>query len=222
MYSENPSFSNQKNLEETEQQLEESALKLDLLEATHCKLSVSLSELEGKPKSFHRFRGSISKWRDKDCEHSVVQLTRPVKLRKTPIRSRQSLRASIIYKGPLPFGNPPPVERSLSATDQVTSTTEAVECDSTVVDGVTQHTDDGGGQDQTTADKHSKGTCKALYSFTPEHNDELTLKEGDLIHIYSKEENGWWFGALNGQCGHFPSTYVEEMPFLGTVQSSDA
>ncbi|KAF3843053.1 hypothetical protein F7725_001902 [Dissostichus mawsoni] len=83
-YSANPSFSNQKNLEETEQQIDESTLKLDLLEATHCKLSVSLCELEGKAKSFHRFSDSIVKWKDKDCEHSVVQLTRPVKLRRTP------------------------------------------------------------------------------------------------------------------------------------------
>lgn len=86
MYSENPSFSNQKNLEETEQHLDEvktrlyidqklvvytiviylqSTLKLDLLEATHYKLTMTLSELEGKPKSFHRFSDSIVKWKDK-------------------------------------------------------------------------------------------------------------------------------------------------------------
>lgn len=39
-----------------------------------------------------------------DCEHSVVQLTRPVKLRRSRFRSRQSLRASIIYKGPAQLG----------------------------------------------------------------------------------------------------------------------
>ncbi|KAG7502811.1 nostrin isoform X2 [Solea senegalensis] len=122
MYSENPSFSNQKNLEETEQQLDECSLKLDLLEATFHKLSSSLSELEGKPKSFHRFRDSIVKWKDKDCEHSVVQLTRQVKLRRTTFRSRQSLRASIIYKGPAQFVTQPSVEPPQSASDQVTST----------------------------------------------------------------------------------------------------
>uniref|UniRef100_A0AAQ5Z4Q0 Osteoclast-stimulating factor 1 n=1 Tax=Amphiprion ocellaris TaxID=80972 RepID=A0AAQ5Z4Q0_AMPOC len=208
-YSENPSFSNQKNLEETEQQLDESTLKLDLLEATHCKLSVTLSELEGKPKSFHRFSSSILKWKDKDCEHSVVQLTRPVKLRRTPFRSRQSLRASIIYKGPVQFVAQQSVEPSPNVTDQETSTTAAqetgaVECDSTV-NGLP-----------------SIGKCKALYNFTPEHDDELTLKEGDLLDICAKEENGWWFGTLNGQTGHFPSTYVEELPVLDSVKSSDA
>ncbi|XP_029968529.1 nostrin [Salarias fasciatus] len=218
MYSENPSFSNQNNLEDTEQQLDENALKLDLLEATHYKLSVALSELEGKPRSFRRFRGSISRWKDKDCVHSVVQLSRPVKLRRAPLRSRHSLRASIIYKGPSPFGSQLPAERPLSAFGQITSTAEVAECDGTV-DG----TDAGRGQQvQTTAERNSIGQCKALYSFTPEHDDELALKEGDLLNIYSKEENGWWYGALNGQCGLFPSTYVEELPVFGAVTSSDA
>ncbi|XP_044073484.1 nostrin [Siniperca chuatsi] len=224
-YSENPSFSNQKNLEETEQQLDESTLKLDLLEATHYKLSVSLSELEGKAKSSHRFSDSIVKWKDKDCEHSVVQLTRPVKLRRTPFRSQQSLRASIIYKGPAQFVTQQAADALPSATDQATSTaatheTVAVECDSTV-HGALSHTDDKE-QGQTTPELCSIGKCKALYNFTPEQDDELTLKEGDLLDIHAKEENGWWFGELNGKTGHFPSTYVEELPVLSKVKSSDA
>ncbi|XP_053184654.1 nostrin [Scomber japonicus] len=215
-YSENPSFSNQKNLEETEQLLDESALKQDLLEATHYKLSQTLSEIEGKPKSFHRFNDSIVKWKDKDCEHSVVQLSRPVKLRKTPFRSRQSLRASIIYKGPVQS-----VETLQIAADQVHSTasineSEAVDCCS-AVNGAITHTDDNKDQEFC-----SIGKCKALYDFTPNQDDELTLKEGDLLDIYTKEENGWWFGLLNGQIGHFPSTYVEELPVLSSVKSSDA
>ncbi|XP_049449805.1 nostrin [Epinephelus fuscoguttatus] len=225
-YSENPSFSNQKNLEETEQQIDECTLKLDLLEATHYKLSASLSEIEGGPKSFHRFRDSIVKWKDKDCEHSVVQLTRPVKLRRAPYRSRQSLRASIIYKGPSQFGTQQPVEALPSATDQVTSTavtheTAAAECVG-AVNGALSHTDDDKEQGQTTSELGSIGKCKALYSFTPEQDDELALTEGDLLDIYGKEDNGWWFGKLHGKTGHFPSAYVEELPVLGGVKSSDA
>lgn len=45
---------------------------------------------------------------------------------------------------------------------------------------------------------------------------------GDLLEIYIKGENGWWFGELHGKTGHFPSTYVEELPVLSKVQSSDA
>ncbi|CAB1435036.1 unnamed protein product [Pleuronectes platessa] len=209
-YSENPSFSNQKNLEETEQQLDECSLKLDLLEATHYKLSVD----------------SIVKWKDKDCEHSVVQLTRQVKLRRTPFRSRQSLRASIIYKGPAQFVTQPSVEPSAGSSDQVTSTSsthgsEAAECDSTD-NRAPPHTGEDKQEGQTTAAFCSVGKCKALYNFQSEQEDELTLTEGDLLDIYTREDNGWWFGQLNGKTGHFPSTYVEELPVLDSVQSSDA
>ncbi|KAM9851282.1 nostrin isoform 2-T2 [Aulostomus maculatus] len=221
-YSDNPSFSNQKNLDETEQQLDESSLKLDLLEATHYKLSLSLSELEGKPKSFHRFSDSIVRWKDKDCEHSVVQLTRPVKLRKTPFRSRQSLRASIIYKGPVQTLTQPGVTPPSDTSDQVSATaapdrTEAAKC----VSPASSHTDEDKDQGQT-PEFCSLGKCKAIYSFTPQREDEIPLKEGDLLDIYTKEENGWWFGSLNGHTGHFPSTYVEELPVLNSVNSSDA
>lgn len=91
----------------------------------------------------------------------------------------------------------------------------------------------------------SVGTCKALYNFTPEHEDELALKEGgwwinaahpckdavadevycstgDLLDICTKGDNGWWLGKLNGQKGHFPSTYVEELPMPNQMRSSDA
>ncbi|KAJ3591656.1 hypothetical protein NHX12_006788 [Muraenolepis orangiensis] len=96
-YTDNPSFSNQKNLEETEQLLDETTLKVELLEATHYKVSLALSELEGKPQSTHRFHHTIFKWKDKNCEHSVIQLTRPMKMRTT----RWPLRASILNKGPV-------------------------------------------------------------------------------------------------------------------------
>lgn len=88
----------------------------------------------------------------KDCEHSVVQLTRPVKLRRTPFRSRQSLRASIIYKGPAQFVTQQSAEALPSATDQVTPTATcenvAAECGSTV-NGALPHTDDDKAQGNT-------------------------------------------------------------------------
>lgn len=82
----------------------------------------------------------------KDCEHSVVQLTRPVKLRRKPLRTRQSLRASIIYKGPAQFVTQQPVEALPSTTNQVTPTattheTVAGERGSTV-NRALPHTDD--------------------------------------------------------------------------------
>ncbi|XP_014641367.1 PREDICTED: nostrin isoform X4 [Ceratotherium simum simum] len=56
------------------------------------------------------------------------------------------------------------------------------------------------------------GLCKALYSFQARQDDELNLEKGDIVTIYKKKEEGWWFGSLKGKKGHFPATYVEELP----------
>ncbi|XP_045875250.1 nostrin isoform X2 [Meles meles] len=56
------------------------------------------------------------------------------------------------------------------------------------------------------------GLCKALYSFQARQDDELNLEKGDIVTIYRKQEEGWWFGSLNGKKGHFPAAYVEELP----------
>lgn len=52
--------------------------------------------------------------------------------------------------------------------------------------------------------------------------DEVYCSTGDLLDVCTKGENGWWLGKLNGQKGHFPSTYVEELPMPNQMRSSDA
>lgn len=56
------------------------------------------------------------------------------------------------------------------------------------------------------------GRCRAMYQYAPKLYDELELEPGDIIEIHTKEENGWWLGALNNRIGIFPATYVEELP----------
>ncbi|XP_067300633.1 nostrin [Pseudorasbora parva] len=212
VYTEQPNFSNQKNLEETEQLLDEAILKLDLLEATHCKLTLSLAELEGKPKSRHRFSDNITKWKEKDCEHSVVQLSRPTRIKKTPFRSRQSVRTAMINKSALTNQSP-----DMTSKKPSNETTKVDDQQSGPVNGcVTESEEDKG------AEFCSIGRCKALYSFTSEREDELNINEGDVLDIFQKDDTGWWFGELNGQRGHFPSTYVEELPVFTAMKSSEA
>uniref|UniRef100_A0A6Q2XMW2 Osteoclast-stimulating factor 1 n=1 Tax=Esox lucius TaxID=8010 RepID=A0A6Q2XMW2_ESOLU len=163
-YSDNPSFSSKNNLEETEQLLEEATLKLDLLEATHYKLSTTLAELDGKPKSSHKFSDSITKWKEK--VRSFVNLARHL---------HKSSRSAM----------------SKNETEERGAQWICI------------------------------GKCKALYDFTSDKEDELNMKEGDLLEIYQKEDSGWWYGILNGQIGHFPSTYVEELPMLSVVETFD-
>lgn len=52
--------------------------------------------------------------------------------------------------------------------------------------------------------------------------DGVPCFTGDLLDVCTKGDNGWWFGMINGQKGHFPSTYVEELPVINHSKSSDA
>ncbi|XP_012691792.2 nostrin [Clupea harengus] len=218
-YTENPSFSNKKNLEETEQLLDEITLKLDLLVATHCKLSVTVAEIEGKPKSQHKFSNSITKWKDKDYEHSVVQLSRPVRIKTTSLRSRQSLRKSMIYKGPAKSVLPQESESTSGRgePEPLTPTQESGLQPSRALNGGTRSD-----EEITEGEPHSLGKCRALYDFTSDREDELNMMEGDLLDIFQRDGNDWWYGALNGQRGHFPATYVEELLVLNDDKTSDA
>ena len=58
----------------------------------------------------------------------------------------------------------------------------------------------------------SIGQCKALYDYTANMYDELTIRVGDVINVHDKQEDGWWLGEIKGQVGIFPATYVEDIP----------
>ncbi len=56
-------------------------------------------------------------------------------------------------------------------------------------------------------EKHSM--AKVTFDYDAENNDELSLKEGDMVKVLDQEEEGWWKGELNGKIGVFPSNFVE-------------
>lgn len=174
----------------------------------------------------------------------MVQLTRPVKLRRTPFLSHLSLRASIIYKGAGPLASQQPLEAEPAnpgaARGQTGGQTGGAAlsgrrwCENRPPEG------------EATAES---GRCRALYGFTPQREDQLPFREGDrrlrpariqparvrggdltvllsfpgdLLDLHAKGESGWWYGGLNGKTGHFPSTYVEELLPSGRVQLADS
>uniref|UniRef100_A0A8C8FW77 Vav 2 guanine nucleotide exchange factor n=1 Tax=Oncorhynchus tshawytscha TaxID=74940 RepID=A0A8C8FW77_ONCTS len=55
-------------------------------------------------------------------------------------------------------------------------------------------------------------TAVARYNFAARDMRELSLREGDIVKIYSKigGDQGWWKGEANDRIGWFPSTYVDE------------
>ncbi|CAG8591516.1 1767_t:CDS:10 [Acaulospora morrowiae] len=52
-----------------------------------------------------------------------------------------------------------------------------------------------------------------LYDYDAEADDEISLREGEIITVLDKTDGeGWWKGRNdNGQVGIFPSTFVEEI-----------
>lgn len=53
--------------------------------------------------------------------------------------------------------------------------------------------------------------CKVIYSYKPANEDELELKEGDIITILNRDlpDKGWWKGELKGKVGVFPDNFVQ-------------
>ncbi|XP_068432859.1 CD2-associated protein isoform X2 [Clinocottus analis] len=60
----------------------------------------------------------------------------------------------------------------------------------------------------------AKEYCKVKFAFEATNEDELTIKEGDVIHILSKDtgEPGWWRGEVGGRDGVFPDNFVDLLP----------
>jgi len=53
--------------------------------------------------------------------------------------------------------------------------------------------------------------AKVLFDFTARTDSEISIKEGDKLHIVKKVTAEWWYGDYNGKTGLFPSNYVEEI-----------
>eukprot|EP00116_Pleurobrachia_bachei_P006045 sb/3466307/ len=51
--------------------------------------------------------------------------------------------------------------------------------------------------------------CYSLYPYRRQNDDELKLRESDIITITEQSDPNWWIGKLGGDVGLFPVTYVE-------------
>lgn len=58
--------------------------------------------------------------------------------------------------------------------------------------------------------------------FSVFYSNDVFFLQGDMLDILQRDDNGWWYGVLNGERGHFPATYVQELPVLNENTTSDA
>ncbi|XP_051853068.1 CD2-associated protein isoform X2 [Antechinus flavipes] len=56
----------------------------------------------------------------------------------------------------------------------------------------------------------AKEYCRTLFAYEGANDDELSFKEGEIIHLICKDtgEVGWWKGELNGKEGVFPDNFA--------------
>ncbi|XP_023271025.1 SH3 domain-containing protein 21 isoform X1 [Seriola lalandi dorsalis] len=69
--------------------------------------------------------------------------------------------------------------------------------------------------------KNLKECCQVMFDYKAKAEDELELKQGDVVVVLRKEteDEGWWEGELNGRCGFFPDNFVMVIPTVDSLQS---
>ncbi|XP_068126094.1 SH3 domain-containing kinase-binding protein 1-like isoform X3 [Hyperolius riggenbachi] len=56
-----------------------------------------------------------------------------------------------------------------------------------------------------------KEYCKVLFPYEAANEDELTIREGEIVIVVNKDcvDAGWWEGEVNGRRGVFPDNFVK-------------
>ncbi|KAG0729545.1 hypothetical protein GWK47_030071 [Chionoecetes opilio] len=55
-------------------------------------------------------------------------------------------------------------------------------------------------------------TATVLYTFLAEATEDLTVHEGDSVHVTGRLNDQWLYGQCNGKWGQFPANYVDCIP----------
>ncbi|XP_072760265.1 uncharacterized protein [Anoplolepis gracilipes] len=73
-------------------------------------------------------------------------------------------------------------------------------------------------------ERDKKELCRVLFPYDAANEDELTLVEGDVITLLSKDapDKGWWKGELRGQVGLFPDNFVEAIGAKNESQEQES
>ncbi|KAF2982947.1 hypothetical protein EK904_005882 [Melospiza melodia maxima] len=66
-------------------------------------------------------------------------------------------------------------------------------------------------QELSTYPTQCRVSYQALYSYTPQNDDELELRDGDIVDVMEKCDDGWFVGTSRRtrQFGTFPGNYVK-------------
>ncbi|XP_076663027.1 nostrin isoform X2 [Andrena cerasifolii] len=205
-----PAFAADESTQNVTEKLHHMRSMLLYLEAARYKVGGTLAEVEGSKRGKHPLAEHILVSRDKQgLQQSVLKIPSwaknesfefqddedEIEVHLTKDHETESRHWADRTAGDGNSENPPD-EDDFSDFDEFSS-----------------HSEDNNNQDVDNADTASKpdGTeqCRAIYQYSANLNDELSLSPGDLITVHQKQPDGWWIGECRGRTGIFPATYVQ-------------
>ena len=69
---------------------------------------------------------------------------------------------------------------------------------------------------------HDQLKAKVMFSYTASEDDEITIKEGDIVDVITMETgHGWWLVRYGIQEGLAPSNYLSLIPLLSPSLTSN-
>lgn len=208
-----PAFAADESTQNVTDKLHHMRSMLLYLEAARYKVGGTLAEVEGSKRGKHPLAEHILVSRDKQgLQQSVLKVPSWAKNESFEFQDDQDEIDVHIAKDhetdnrdwadrTAGDGNSenPPDEDDFSDFDEFSSHSE--DNNNQEVDGASETT---GKTDATTAEQ-----CRAIYQYSANLNDELSLNPGDLITVHQKQSDGWWIGECRGRTGIFPATYVQ-------------
>ncbi|KAK2581219.1 hypothetical protein KPH14_008017 [Odynerus spinipes] len=205
-----PAFAADESTQNVTDKLHHMRSMLLYLEAARYKVGGTLAEVEGSKRSKHPLAEHILVSRDKQgLQQSVLKIPSWARNESFEIQDIDDEIEVHLAKGhetesrdwadrTAGDGNSenPPDEEDFSDFDEFSS-----------------HSEDNNNQDVDVVDVTPKSDrieqCRAIYHYSANLNDELSLNPGDLITVHQKQADGWWIGECRGRTGIFPATYVQ-------------
>ncbi|CAK9796902.1 NOSTRIN [Anthophora plagiata] len=205
-----PAFAADESAQNVTDKLHHMRSMLLYLEAARYKVGGTLAEVEGSKRDKHPLAEHILVSRDKQgLQQSVLKIPSWAKNESFEIQDDENDIEAHLAKDhdtesrhwadrTAGDGNSenPPDEDDFSDFDEFSS-----------------HSEDNNNQEvdapETTGKSDGTEQCRAIYQYSANLNDELSLSPGDLITVHQKQPDGWWIGECRGRTGIFPATYVQ-------------
>lgn len=206
-----PAFAADESTQNVTEKLHHMRSMLLYLEAAKYKVGGTLAEVEGSKRGKHPFADYILVSRDKQgLQQSVLKIPSWAKNESFEIQTDEDDDIEVRLAKDHDAVSRQWVDRTAGDGN---SENPPDEDDFSDFDEFSSQSEDNNNQDVDTVEASVKpdGTeqCRAIYQYSANLNDELSLSPGDLITVHQKQPDGWWIGECKGRTGIFPATYVQ-------------